>query len=215
MSGQGLELPRGWYGLPSLFIDRGAALEPRSSRDGLTPLTAAAYQGHADIVDMLLARGADLHVEHGAPLEWAALFDQDGTVRRLLAAGADPDEKLGHNDNTALISAASTRPGERERVVEQLLDAGADINARGPSGRSALHAAAESGRTDVVSLLLDRGADMEAATDDGVTPVIAAAQAGQLKVVSLLAERGADLDHANNAGQSARTIIREMAAALG
>lgn len=85
------------------------------------------------MIQALLAAGADLHVNHGAPLEWAALFDQVGSVECLLAAGAEADEKLGH-DNAALVSAASQRPDERAKVVVALLKAGAGLNGRGAAG---------------------------------------------------------------------------------
>jgi ankyrin repeat protein len=195
------------------LISKGADLEGRADRDAFTPLVAAAYQGHTDLVKLLIACGADIHVDHGAPLEWAALFDQAGAVKALLDAGADPDEKLGH-DNTALISAASKKSNQRAAIVKALLDAGADVNGRGMSGVTALHEAAKSGRLDVVKLLLDNGADVNGVDDSGNTPVLRAAEAGQLKVLCLLAERGADLDHRNAQGKTAREILSEMLLSL-
>jgi len=191
------------------LIGKGAELEARADRDGFTPLVAAAYRGNTDVVQALLAAGADPHVDHGAPLEWAALFDQVGAVECLLAAGAQADEKLGH-DNTALVSAASHRPDERAKVVSALLEAGADVNGRGAEGVTPLHAAAQSGRLDIVELLLDRGADVAIEDDKTNTPVLTAAEAGHLKVVCLLVQRGADLDHRNRDGKSARSILAGM-----
>lgn len=48
------------------------------------------------------------------------------------------------------------------QAVNLLLDAGADINARGEDGFTALHYAVELCHPDVVRLLLERGADKEA-----------------------------------------------------
>lgn len=191
------------------LISEGADLEPRAARDGFTPLVAAAYQGHTDLVKFLVACGADIHVDHGTPLEWAALFDQVGAVEALLDAGAEPDEKLGH-DNTALISAASRRPDQRVALVESLLNARADVNGRGESGYTALHAAAESGRLDIVEQLLKSGADISLEDHNGNTPVLTAAYAGHVKVVCCLVEWGADLDHRNAEGKTARTIMVEL-----
>jgi ankyrin repeat protein len=195
------------------LINRGADLEGRADRDAFTPLVAAAYQGHTHLIKLLIACGADIHVDHGAPLEWAALFDQPGAVEALLDAGADPDEKSGH-DNTALISAASEGPDRRVAVVKALLEAGADVNGRGMSGVTALHEAAASGRLGIVELLLKSGADVNAMDDSGNTPVLRAAEAGHLKVLCLLAERGADLDHSNAHGKTAREILGEMLLSL-
>ena len=160
---------------------------------------AAACQGHTDPVKLLIACGADIHVNHGAPLEWASLFDQFGTVDALLDVGAEPDEKLGY-DNTALISAASEKPDQRVGIVKALLDAGADVTGRGLSGVTALHKAATSGRLDVVVLLLKSGVDITVVDDSGNTPMLAAAEAGHVEVVCFLAERGADLGCRNKQG---------------
>jgi len=118
------------------LIGEGAVLDSRADRDGFTPLVAAAYRGNVDVMEALIAAGADIHVDHGAPLEWAALFDQLGAVECLLGAGADPDEKAGH-DNTALISAAGDRADQRTEVVAALLEAGARVDERGADGMSA------------------------------------------------------------------------------
>jgi len=195
------------------LISKGADLEARADSDGFTPLVAASYQGHTDLVKFLIACGADIHVDHGAPLEWAALFDQFGTVNALLDAGANPDEKLGH-DNTALISAASERPNERVAIIKALLDAGSDVNGRGVSGVTALHEAAASGRLDIVELLLESGADIALEDDDGNTPVLRASEAGHVKVVCFLAERGADLGCRNKQGETAREILSKMMLSL-
>ena len=45
--------------------------------------------------------------------------------------------------------------------IEELLDAGSDVNFTDIDGRTALHVAACQGRTDVVDLLLLRGADVD------------------------------------------------------
>jgi len=45
--------------------------------------------------------------------------------------------------------------------IEELLDAGSDVNFTDIDGRTALHVAACQGRTDVVELLLRRGAEVD------------------------------------------------------
>ena len=181
----------------------------------------------AEIMAWLVARNFDVYVVDSETTGDSAegvcrtirAVDKDGAViclspngeerGPLLDAGADPDEKLGH-DNTALISAVSENPDERAGVVRSLLDAGADVNGRGISGVTALHTAAASGRLDIVELLLESGADIAAMDDNGNTPALTAAEAGQIKAVSFLAERGADLDHKNKQGSTAREVLGEM-----
>ena len=58
-----------------------------------------------------------------------------------------------------LFSAARTGDSV---LVENLLDRGADIEARGPRGITPLMMAAFHGEVTIVEVLLDRGADIEA-----------------------------------------------------
>jgi RNA polymerase sigma factor (sigma-70 family) len=66
---------------------------------GLTPLHEAAARGEDDIVELLLASGAEVHARGGqnksAPLHAAAAGGHASTVRILLASGADPRAKDG------------------------------------------------------------------------------------------------------------------------
>ncbi|MHA3701757.1 ankyrin repeat domain-containing protein [Jatrophihabitans sp. YIM 134969] len=61
---------------------------------GDTLLILAAYHGHPDVVEALLAHGADTERvnDRAQTALGAAVFKQDArSVRALLAAGADPD----------------------------------------------------------------------------------------------------------------------------
>ena len=85
--------------------------------------------------------------------------------------------------------------------AQALLDAGADVNARERSGRTALHAAAAKGYSDVVKLLVERGADVAAKDIDGATPIDAAN--GKLR-----GGRGPGVVHADTAA-----LLTELSAA--
>ncbi|MFW6337221.1 MAG: ankyrin repeat domain-containing protein, partial [Phycisphaeraceae bacterium] len=59
-----------------------------------TPLLLASRRGHEDVVEVLLARGAEVEVRDAAsnaPLTLAAAGGHAGIVRRLLDAGANGD----------------------------------------------------------------------------------------------------------------------------
>lgn len=63
-------------------------------------------------------------------------------VRLLLAAGADPNLAMEHTGRTPLIAAAALRDGELARmIIDELVAAGADLNARSKSLVSPLSAA--------------------------------------------------------------------------
>ena len=194
------------------LLQKGVAPEPES-HDGFTPLVGASYQGHMDVMDVLIRAGADIHVDDDAPLEWATLFDQLGSVQYLLAAGADPNARHGR-ESTALTSAVTEHHPNRHKIISALLDAGADVNHGRTDGATALHEAAETGQVDVIRMLVTRGADVSAVTDVGDTPAIAAARAGQLNALCCLSESGADLDHPNAKGETARSILNDALASL-
>ena len=67
--------------------------------------------------------------------------------------------------------------GHRE-VVEELISAGADVNARNGSDRTPLHAAAHGNKPGVVEMLLVAGADVDARGEFGQTPLHVAAGLG-------------------------------------
>lgn len=73
----------------------------------------------------------------------------------------------------------------------QLLETGADPNAREIWGETPLHLAARAGDSEACDKLLDHGADIDAANDDGMTPLVAAAQAGRECTCKVLLDRGA------------------------
>ena len=125
----------------------------------------------------------------------ATVQDQEKANAALLQAAEE--------DNTALIRAACL--GKTE-VVRQLLDRGADIEAKDKNGETALIRAAWVGETKVVRLLLDRGADIEAKDKDGETALIWAACLGEAEVVRLLLDRGANIEAKGRHGYTALMV---------
>ena len=64
----------------------------RADKDGFTPLFTASENGYADVVELLLAKGADVNkaaLDGQSPLFVAAEAGHGEMVARLLAAGAD------------------------------------------------------------------------------------------------------------------------------
>jgi len=80
------------------------------------------------------------------------------------------------------------------KLVEELIDEGAEVNQARTNGRTPLWIAAARGQLAVAQLLLDRGSDVnKAETTFGRTPLWVAALFGQLDVVQLLLDRGAEV----------------------
>jgi beta-lactamase regulating signal transducer with metallopeptidase domain len=78
--------------------------------------------------------------------------------------------------------------------IDQLLQAGADVNSAIDGDGSPLIGAARRGRLAVVRHLLDRGADPNMPVPGDGSPIIVAAKEGATAVVALLLDRGADIN---------------------
>lgn len=94
--------------------------------DGIEPLILASQQGRSDVLRFLLEQNAALDVtdQYGNNALWAACYaDSSDCIDALVDAGIDMNYQNTASGATALIFAASSG---REKVVEQLLAAGAD-----------------------------------------------------------------------------------------
>ena len=83
-------------------------------------LVVASRLGHTAIVRLLLAAGANVHVNEDAPLRFASTYGRVSVVATLLAAGADVHAR----DGAALALAAQYT---HNKVADLLLRAGADV----------------------------------------------------------------------------------------
>ena len=189
------------------------SIDTRDS-DGRTALHHAAAAGHAELVTVLVQRGAKTNtLDDGkwSPLHSAAAAGHALACSALLAAGADQsiEAGAGSSGSTALILAASKG---RATVVRTLLGAGASTEAVDGSGASALHRAAGKGHLEIVEALLEGGGSaaatlLDARDREGHTAFHAAAVHEQAAACVLLAEKGAALDTTNLAGEAPKALL--------
>ncbi len=95
-------------------------------------------------------------------------------LRLLLAAGADPNER-NQRQETALHWAVWR--GRSAGIIEMLLDAGAEMDARRSDGRTAYVLAKIGGQNETAALLEKRGADRSLSEADGIIASYASAGA--------------------------------------
>ena len=119
-------------------------------------------------------------------LHLTAFFSRTEAALLLLAHGADASAPSRNPMmNQPLHAAAAGRADLK--LVQALLDAGADPDAPQRGGYCALHSAAQNGNEAMVRLLLARGANRAKAAADGRTPVELAREKGHASVEALLA----------------------------
>src|SRR6516164_5773347 len=159
-----------YHEVAKMLLHAGADLEATTSW-GATPLDWAATMGSSKVADLLLGRGAQ-----GMNLVTAASLGKLDLVRKFLDSGAPLGSlaartlPTGPNDHWPADSArmkgdvisdsfyGACRNGHTA-VAAALLGRGADVNAKGVFGGTALHWAAINGHKDTVAFLLARGAD--------------------------------------------------------
>lgn len=138
-----------------------------------TALILAAERGHAAVIRVLLAAGADFELNDvygGTALFCAASAGHYDAVEALLAAGASQRVRRINDFASPLLRAA--RHGHK-RVVDLLVSqvgaAAPDVDARDKQGRTAVMYAAQLGALDIVNALVAGGADVTLRSSDDVT----------------------------------------------
>ena len=104
-----------------------------------------------------------------------------------------PHESLAKKEKpiyTRMIEAAAS--GDVEKL-DALSRAGAEVNARDKTGRSALHLACAEGKSEAVRFLAGKGADLNVADRRGILPLEDAILQGHIQVVEELLRAGAKL----------------------
>lgn len=201
--------------LRALLAEDPKLLEARSD-SGLSPVLLALYYGHPEAARVVIEHGAVLNwheaaaVGDGARVEalleadlgllnahapdgftalgLAAFFGQAALVEWLLEKGADPN--VGSNNDMRVrplhSAAANADPTLAHAMATLLLDYGAEVDAQQEGGYTALHEAAQSGKTELARLLLAHGANPALATTDGTLPAELAAKHNRQAVLALL-----------------------------
>jgi ankyrin len=178
---------------------------------GMTPLLFAARDGRLDAAQLLLEGGAKINTPDPngiTPLLMAITNNQLRVARMLLNEGADPKavDWYGRSPlwaavemrNLDLRSSATENGVDREaamRLIEALIDTGADVNARvkefpparrymlplgslewvDMTGQTPFIRAALSGDVPLMRLLLSKGADPKITTFNGTNALMTAA----------------------------------------
>ena len=127
-----------------------------------------------------------------APMRAVAKLSHDTAV----TSGQRASESATQRRRVRAVDRALYEAAESSDIaeVDQLLQAGADVNAPVPGDGSPLIGAARGARLSMVRHLLDRGADVNMPVQGDGNPLIAAAREGAVSVVQLLLDRGASID---------------------
>lgn len=148
-----------------------------------TPLWyAVAHSQNTELIEFLLAQGADPN-----PAVFAATYLGDLKIVQLLHE-YEADWNVTFAGRTPMQDLLIFR---RPKLIPWLIDHGANVDWRDPSGKTALHLAAERGsKPELLQKILDHGGALELKDKDGHTPLDLARKKPKVQSVNFLESVG-------------------------
>ncbi|KAI1635753.1 ankyrin repeat-containing domain protein [Biscogniauxia mediterranea] len=160
--------------------------------NGETALMMASQSGKLDLVERLLASGADpdiLDRWNNSALYYAIHNESVDVVAALLNKGARIDVPRASDQKPLLFYAMST-----PEIARLLLEYGADVNLADSTGNMAINIALASGKVEVAKMIIEKGTDIDHMNADGWAPIFDAVYSNNVTLTRLLAENGAKMD---------------------
>ena len=195
------------------LIENGADVNVRTEFSKCTPLMIAADYKNLNAVEFLLRHGAIVDLQdkcnksslyrevESASLRGDTSFD---VVSCLLNQGADINAPM-NGKYTPLMRACRF---QHVRLVNFLLQQGANVHLKDKDGKTALHFACENlcckpASCDLLNCLTENGADINALRKDNVTPLMVASINGNVDQITFLIKRGANVHLQDKNGDTA------------
>jgi len=186
---------KGHLSVASVLLDSSADIDGCDNSTGKAPLHYAVEKMYSNVVELLLARRADVNLqdaEGNTPLLFArvknkrAPSDRVEITQRLLLARADPDAR---KEGESSLLQLQVMTGEPE-LLSLLLQHRAQVDQRDAFDATPLQVACARGHIDSVRLLMAYRAEPELTDKWGATPLTEAARSGSrgLEALKLLLE---------------------------
>jgi len=162
------------------------AVDTRSPNQSFTPLMVAANRGAIDLVNYLIAEGANVNAQ-----------SEGGFTALILAI-------VSYNEIAAIKQVEHDNTNPSMSIIKRLLEVGADVNISTDGGNTPLQEASLQGNLDVVKILLENGADVNFKNKWNETALMAGSfKMGNPEVAQVLIDAGADTTTRDVDGSSA------------
>ena len=182
-------------------VAKGASVN--ASTAGRTPLSVAALNGRREVVDLLLAQGAELNkgdeTEGRTALVQAIVGGEPEIAEALVGHDADVNLRTKSGLSPLMCAICMRLDG----LVALLLDKNAAIDSETSEGETPLTFAARAGSFGSAKALLDRGVPIDHRCKLGRTALIDAANSGHADIARMLIDRGANVNLQTKEGWTA------------
>ena len=158
------------------------------------PIFDACKAGDVETVECILKQGYSIYSNGKLSLSlmgYAIGLGHIEMVKLLLNYGLKPDQKRNKFGDTYLMITMGTNP-LRMDIIELLVGAGADLEAKDNYGTTALLKASGTPSVGLLKYLIAKGADVHAKTNNKQTALWFAAQEGCYGNLDILYEAGAN-----------------------
>src|SRR3954451_2137116 len=179
-------------------FEAAGAASPGARRRGMTRAAFLRALALAPLA-LLAACGAGADRPEGGALVRAAAAGDTASVRRLLAAGADVDERTA--DGRTAVTAAAL--GDHVDAARALIAAGADVDLQDADRNNPLLVCGQTGSVAMLREVLRAKPDLARTNRFGGTALIPASDRGHVAMVRALLETDIDVDHINDLGWEA------------
>jgi hypothetical protein len=124
-------------------------------------------------------------------------------MRMLEMRSSDVEARAGGEEDGLTCLMTASYCGHFD-ICRLLIGKGAQLEAKGPYGKTPLHFAAWNGHLEIVRLLCDRGADIESRANSGLRPLHQAIIYDHITIVKELIDvRNAEINTRDNGGRTA------------
>lgn len=177
------------------LVTVGATLN-RDEKEKDKPLLLAAEHGEADLVYLMLIKGADINctdnqIVNNNALHYAAKAGKADMIHILVEAGLSPIK--GNKQGWTVLHEAC-KAGQLETARLLIEEYGANIRAQTMTCQIPLFMACASGNLELVKYMVKKGSDIHHIACAGHTAMIWAAQSGKDDCVRYLIDLGCDIN---------------------